>query len=117
RRARRALVRSAQRAIRRRRFAQARRSLTAALKLSDGYRLRELMALTHQLSRELWPATHHLKKAATLAPARSQGRLHYKLAMIYFLLKKQSLGCAALRRAAKSKPPYKRAYAGLRRCR
>ena len=97
------LVRAA-RLMRRKQHAEAREALTKALELKDDFRVRELMARTHDMSGELWPAAYHLKKAIALAPAPARVRLYDRLGLVMLRLGKKGLSCNAFKAAVAASP-------------
>jgi tetratricopeptide (TPR) repeat protein len=86
--------------MRRGQHAAAREPLTEALKLKDDYRVRMLLARSHEQSNELWPAAHHLQKAIAGAPAGTRLRLHVQLGQIYLKLGKKAHACQTLKAVA-----------------
>jgi hypothetical protein len=105
----RAYLKRARKLIRKKQHGEARKLLTAALKISDDYRVRSLLARNHAAAGELWPATHHLKKAAAKAPNRAKAGFFNQLGLTYVKLGKSSAACAAFRQALKAKPTDRRA--------
>ena len=95
--------------IRKRQHKEARKLLTVALKISDDYRVRSLMARSHQAAGELWPASHHLQLAAGKAPKRLRPGLYNQLGLIYLKLRKTSKACAAFKQALAARPRDRRA--------
>jgi tetratricopeptide (TPR) repeat protein len=95
--------------IRKQKHKEARKLLTVALKISDDYRVRSLMARSHQAAGELWPASHHLQKAASKAPKRLRPGLYNRLGLIYVKLGKRSKACAAFKQAQAARPGDRRA--------
>jgi tetratricopeptide (TPR) repeat protein len=95
--------------IRKQQHKEARKLLTVALKISDDYRVRSLMASSHKAAGELWPASHHLQLAAGKAPNRLRPGLYNQLGQIYVKLGKTSKACAAFKQALATRPGDRRA--------
>jgi hypothetical protein len=85
-------------------YAEAREVLTRALPLGDEGQIRELMGLSHQRAGELWPAIHHLDKAAQLSSGGEQARRYVNVGMLYTKLGKKSEACLAFAAADAAAP-------------
>lgn len=95
----------------RRRYRESRRYLTTALKLKDDYRVRRLLARSHEMVGELWAASHHLKRCIALSPARLRPKRYDELGKIYAKLGKKALACHNFRSAVRLRPSFSRAQA------
>jgi uncharacterized protein HemY len=102
----RALLKQANRLIRKKKHAEARKLLTDALKISDDYRVRQLLGRSHDSAGEMWPAAYHYEKAAASAPGRLKPRLYDRLGLIYTRVKKRAKACKAFKQALKHKADF-----------
>lgn len=103
---RRRLIRTASRLLRRGKAAKARPYLTKALKVSDDYIVRWLLARSHERSGENWAAIYHLSKAVTKAPRRLKPSRHDRLGSLYVKVGKTAKACAEFRNALSLSPDF-----------
>jgi Flp pilus assembly protein TadD len=85
---------------------RARDQLTRALKMADDGAVRELLALSHQRAGELWPAVHHLQKAAERSTGARKARCSDNLGVVYLQLGKKTEACRAFRAALMAAPGF-----------
>jgi hypothetical protein len=86
--------------------ARAREMLTRALKMGDDPAVRDLLALSHRRSGELWPAAHHMEKAAASSGGAARARRFVNLGALYAQLGKRADACKAYRAALSAVPTY-----------
>jgi hypothetical protein len=80
--------------------------------------VRSLFAQSYASEGKLWPAIHHLQKAAAKAPARLKPGLLDQIGLHFVRLGKRGKACQAFRRALAIKPGHGGASAHLaRHCR
>lgn len=99
----RALLLRATRLIERGKVEQAREVLGRALKLRDDWRVRRLLALSHERTEPLL-AVEHLEKGAVHAPPRHRSRLHNSRGRILLTLGQRDAACAAFKAAVAAWP-------------
>ena len=85
---------------------RARETLTRALKMADDAAVRDLLAQSHLRARELWPAVHHLEKAAARSSGNERARRYSTLGGVYEQLGKRGEACRAFRVALAASPGY-----------
>jgi hypothetical protein len=85
---------------------KAREALTRALKMGDDPAVRDLLAMSHRRSGELWSAAHHMEKAAAHSRGAAGARRYVALGALYAQLGKKSDACRAYRAALSALPTY-----------
>jgi hypothetical protein len=111
----RALLARARRLIERRKVAQARELLTEALELRDDWRVRRLLAVSHERAKDLSSAVDHLEKGVHHAPPRQRSRLHNHRGRMLLKLGQKEAACAAFKAAVEAWPKSAGARKRLRR--
>jgi hypothetical protein len=85
-----------------RRLPEARRQLTIALKLSDDYQVRRMLAVSHERAGELWAAAYHLDKALAKAPRQAKPALADHLGTVLVRVGQRAQACSRFKAATEA---------------